>query len=80
MTLKDILKFKRLNNVSISVYGYQDGKEDQEGFVYPLKMSKEVNERHVDLLLIANDDTTHYCFIKDICKLGHHSIAVYQFL
>ena len=46
MTLKDIPKFKRLNNVSIYV-------------------SKEMNGRHVNLLLIAEDDTNHYCFIKD---------------
>ena len=66
MGLKDIPKFERLNNVSISVYGYQEGKfEDQEGFVYPLKVSKEVNERHVDLFLIVDDDTNHYGFIKE---------------
>ena len=29
----------------------------------------KVNERHVDLLLIADDDTNHYCFIKDFGKL-----------
>ena len=32
-------------------------------------MSKEVNGRHVNLLLIAADDTNHYCFIKDFGKL-----------
>ena len=32
-------------------------------------MSKEVNERHANLLLIADDDTNHYCFIKDFGKL-----------
>ena len=66
MALKDIPKFEWLNNVSISVYRYREGKaENQKGFVYPLKVSKEVNERHVDLLLIGDDDTNHYCFIKD---------------
>ena len=38
-------------------------------FTYPLKVSKEVNKRHVNLLLIADDDTNHYCFIKDFSKL-----------
>ena len=70
MALKDIPKFERLHNVSISVYGYQEGKAgDHEGFVYPLKVSKEVNERHVDLLLIADDDTNRYCFIKNFVRL-----------
>ena len=69
MTLKDIPKFERLNNVSISVYTYQEGKAGvQEGFIYPLKVSKEVNERHVNLLLIADDDTNH-CSIKDFGRL-----------
>ena len=67
MTLKDIPKFERLNNVSISVYAYQ-AAGGQEGFIYP-KVSKEVNERHVNLLLIADDDTNHYCFIKDFGTL-----------
>ena len=35
MALKDISKFERLN-VSISLYGYQEGKaEDQDGFANP---------------------------------------------
>ena len=68
MALKDIPKFERLY-VSISVYGYQEGKAGQEGFLYPLEVSKEVNEPHVDLLLIADDDIHHYCFIKDFGKL-----------
>ena len=66
MALRDIPKFERLNNVSVSVYAYQEG---QEGFIYPSKVSKEVNERHVNILLIADDDTNHYCFIKDFDKL-----------
>ena len=51
------------------MYGYQEGKEDQKGFVYPLKLSKEMNEHHVDLLLIATEYTSHYCFIKDFGRL-----------
>ena len=59
-----------MNNVSISVYGYQEGKAAyQEGFIYHLKVSKEVNGRHVNLLLVTDDDTNHYCFIKDFDKL-----------
>ena len=69
MALKDISKFERLNYVLIYVYGYQEGTAgDQERFTYPLKVSKEVNSRHVNLLLIADDDTNHYCFIRDFGK------------
>ena len=34
-----------------------------------MKVSKEVNERHVNLIFIADDDTNHYCFIKDFGRL-----------
>ena len=78
MTLKDIQTFAKVNNVSISVYGSQEGNEDQEGFVYPLKVPKEMNECHVDLLLIANDDTNHYCFIKDFCRLVGSQYSSYN--
>ena len=69
MALKDVPKFETVNNVSISIYGYQEGKEDQERITYPLKVSKEVKD-HVNLLLIADDDTNHYCFIKKFGRLG----------
>ena len=70
--LKDIPKFERLNSVSVSVYAYQEGSEE---FIYPLKVSKEVNER-----LIADDDTNHYCFIKDFGRLvgSQYSRAKYK--
>ena len=55
-------------NVSISVYAYK-AAGGQEGLIYPLKVSKEMNELHVNLLLIADDDTNHYCFINDFGKL-----------
>ena len=41
MAVKDISMFEKANNVSISVYGNQEEKEDQEGFIYPLKVTKK---------------------------------------
>ena len=64
MALKDIPKLERLSNVSVSVYAW-----DQEGYIPPLIVSKEVNKRHGNLHLTAADDTNHYCFIKDFSKL-----------
>ena len=69
MILSDILRFERQNAMSISVYGYQDGKDRQERFVYLLKVTKDMKEHHVDLLLIAIDDTNYYCYIKFIMPL-----------
>ena len=39
-------------------------------FIYPLKVSKEKKEQHVDLLLIADDGTNHYCYIKKFQPTG----------
>ena len=69
MVLTDIPKFEQRNNISVSVYSYQEKTEDRDGFIYPLKVSKENLEQHVNLLLIANEDTNHYCYIKDFNKL-----------
>ena len=33
------------------------------------KVKKEVNERRVNLLIIADDDTNHYCFIMNFGRL-----------
>ena len=67
-------KFEHQNNISVSVYGWEEGKtndddEEKPGFAYPLRVAKEVKPRHVDLLLIGNDETQHYCWIKNFSAL-----------
>ena len=71
MKLKDIPRFERQNDISVSVYAWEEGKEEdgELGFVYPLRVSKEVKPQHVNLLLIANDETSHYCWIKNFSRL-----------
>jgi len=60
MTLKDIDKFERNNDgISVNVFGY-------ESCIYPLRLSKHQRETIIDLLLIANDATSHYCLIKNL--------------
>ena len=65
MQLKDIPRFERQNDISISVYGWKptqknkDGEEDP-AFAYPLHNAKEVKAHHVNLLMIG-DDVIHYC-------------------
>ena len=44
--------------------------------LYPLKLSKVQNGRHMDLLLIANGDDNHYCYIKNLENLLDHSILM----
>src|SRR5271169_5740138 len=61
--LNDIDKFERCNDgISVNVFGY-------EGEVYPLRLSKVCDSKIVDLLLIANDSTQHYCWIKNFSRL-----------
>src|SRR5271157_5394427 len=61
--LNDIDKFERCNDgISVNVFGY-------EGEVYPLRLSQVCDSKIVDLLLIANDSTQHYCWIKNFSRL-----------
>ena len=68
-TKQSIAKFERQNDVSISVYGWEESRVDDNeneipGFAYPLHVATEVKSRHVNLLLISNDHTQHYCLIS----------------
>lgn len=53
--------FEKLNNISINVFGFEDGE------VFPLYLTKMQNgNREVDLLYISNDNGSHYCWIKNL--------------
>ena len=73
MQLKDIPRFERQNDVSISVYWWKptqknkDG-EEEPGFAYPLHNAQEVKPNHVNLLMIG-DDVKHYCWVKHFSRL-----------
>jgi hypothetical protein len=86
MTLKDIPKFERRNNISVSVYGYECKKsnheddDEEEGFVHPLKIAKDVMERHVNLLLISNGQWSHYCLIQNFSRLVRSQVIIIIFI
>ena len=61
VSLKQIDKFENQNSYAINVFGY-------EGVVYPLRLSKK-NEQVINLLLIANEETNHFCWIKNMSRL-----------
>ena len=65
MQVKEIHKFEKLNNVCISVYGWRKKTDKDAGYAYPIKVSKNVTEQHIQLLLLANGDSYHYCWIKN---------------
>ena len=67
VSLKQIDKFENQNNYAINVFGY-------EKVVYPLRISKK-NEQVINLLLIANDETNHYCWIKNMSRLIYGDVS-----
>ena len=62
VSLKQIDTFERQNNYAINVYGF-------EGEVYPLRISRKQSEETIDLLLLSNDEGSHYCWIKSMSRL-----------
>ena len=65
VNLSDINKFENhISSISVNVFGY-------EKLVYPLRISEHNYKREstVNLLLISDDTTQHYCWIKDISRL-----------
>lgn len=76
--LKEITKFELQNlNISINVYMY----DEEVKSVRPLRLSKEVKEKHIHLLLLSNhsDDEhyekSHYCWIKNLSALLGRQIS-----
>ena len=62
VSLKQIDKFEKQNPYAINVFGY-------EKVVYPLRISKKNCEQVINLLLIANEETNHFCWIKNMSRL-----------
>ena len=72
VTLKDVSKFEDLNpDIAISVYEYDESGE----FVGPLRISKHVDRLHkIKLLLMSEEEKTHYCLIKDFSRLASSQV------
>ena len=62
ITIDKIGKFERQNNISVNVFGYED-------VLFPIYITKEHPDTHVNLLLFSRETTRHYCLIKDLNKL-----------
>ena len=66
VSLKDVSKFEKLNpDVAVSVYTY-----DENYSVGPLRISEHVDRPYqIKLLLISDENKTHYCLIENFSKL-----------
>ena len=62
ITIKQINKIEKKNNIRINVFCYEEKQP------YPIYVSKEKFEDHIELLLITKDENKHYVLIKDFNK------------
>ena len=62
VTIKQLNKIEKQNKININVFGYEDKQS------YPIYVSKEQYEDHMELLLITKDDNKHYVLINDFNK------------
>ena len=61
MKLNQIIKFENQNDVSVNVYGFEEGFLE----LYLLRISKIVRGKSVMLLLIEDDGNNHYVLMQD---------------
>ena len=66
MQEKDFNKIEVKNNICINVFGYQNG------LVFPIYVSDQKYEDSRDLLLLIDDDKSHYVYIKDFDRFMFH--------
>ncbi|XP_065658700.1 uncharacterized protein LOC136083224 [Hydra vulgaris] len=65
VSLNQITQFEKNNtDISVNVYGYENSE------VHINHVSKNNDRKHlIDLLLISNGETNHYCLIKNLSRL-----------
>ena len=56
---KDYCKTQRKNSICINVFRYE------KDLVYPVNVSDEKIEKYMDLLLITDENKSHYVYTKD---------------
>ena len=59
VSIKQINKIELQNKININVFGYENKQP------YPLFVSKEKFEDHMELLLISENENKHFVYIKD---------------
>ena len=66
VTVKQYNKIEKQNEININVFGYEDKQK------YPIYVSKEKYENCMNLLLITENQNTHYVLIKDFNKFMYN--------
>ena len=63
---KDFSKIETRNSISISVFGYENG------LTFPICIKEKKLENVIDLLLVFDDDKSHYVYVKDLDRYMFH--------
>ena len=66
VTTKQYNKIEKQNEININVFGYENKQP------YPIYVSKEKYEDHMELLLITENENKHYVLIKDFNRIMFH--------
>ena len=64
MKAKDYEIVEERFNINVNIFGY-------ENRVFPLHALKKSNEQELNVLLISNEEKSHYVFIKDFNRLTY---------
>ena len=62
VTVKQINKIEKQNNICINLFGYEEKQK------FPIYISKEKYQDHMELLLITEGENKHYVLTKDFNK------------
>ena len=62
VTVKQINKIEKQNKICINLFGYEEKQK------FPIYISKEKYQDHMELLLITEGENQHYVLIKDFNK------------
>ena len=66
VNVKHYNKIEKQNSININIFGYEDKQP------YPIYVSKEKYEDHMELLLVTKDENKHYVLIKDFNKFMYN--------
>ena len=66
VSIKDISKIEKMNNISINVFGYETNS------TFPIFISENQTENTLNLLLISKDEKRHYVYIKDFNRFMYN--------
>src|SRR5258705_4207726 len=69
--ITDIEKFENRVDLSINLYAY-----DEKYLIYPLHLTKKKDTvPHINLLYVKDEKKSHYCWIKDLSRLGWSQLS-----